>query len=256
MKVITFCSFKGGTAKTSSSLNIGCCLSTAFNQKLLFIDADPQANLTSGLGIKPRNGFLLNDLLNGVADIHDVVNRTKMKNIDIISSSMLLDDMIVREDLNLRPDVLRRNLSVFRDVYDICIIDTPPNFGFVTKAAFEASDQLVICSSLDPLSILGISKLKEFLHKIINPNPKILGILLSFWEKRNSTNQTYIDIIESIFPNKIFRNKIRRDVYISRSFLKEKPVFLAYPKSRGTADFTLLSKEIYEKLKTLEPCEV
>lgn len=254
MQIITFCSFKGGTAKTSSCLNISCYLSINHKKKILLIDADPQANLTTGLGFDNYNKNLLHDLLNKEVNILDVIYKTKFDNLDIISSSMLLDDLVFQKHGNFAS--FCSNLKKINHLYDFCVIDTPPNFGLMTKWSLEVSNAIAICSTLDPLSILGISKMNEFLQKMVEDKPSILGIILSFWDKRNSTNQMYMDIIESIFSNKIFKNKIRRDVYISRSFLKEKPVFLAYPNSRGTMDFSLLAEEFYSELKTLKLCEV
>ena len=104
---------------------------------------------------------------------------------------------------------------------------------------------MIACLTPEPFSILGLQKIREFLISIgKQDDDHILGIILSFWDDRNSTNRTYIDIIESIYENKTFSTKIRRDVSLSRSLLKEDSVANVYPHSRAAADILSLTYEI------------
>ncbi|WP_420604363.1 ParA family protein (plasmid) [Chlamydia crocodili] len=302
MKTLAFCSFKGGTGKTTLSLNIGSNLAQISKKRVLLVDLDPQANLTTGLGIQTRDAYGLNEVLRSSNDIRQTIHKTKIENLDIIPSSVLVEDFrglnkdvglsvnhlylalqsvqsqydicildtppslgiltqeaflasqyLVEDFRGLNKDVglsvnhLYLALQSVQSQYDICILDTPPSLGILTQEAFLASQYLVVCLTPEPFSILGLQKIKEFCSTIAN-DLDILGIVFSFWDERNSTNSTYTDIIENICEGKILSNKVRRDITVSRSLLKESPVINVYPNSRASQDILNLTKEIENKL--------
>lgn len=250
MHIITFCSFKGGTGKTTLSLNISCCLAKCYNKKILLLDLDPQGNLTSSLGIQPA-GLTSNHILNNEAGIKECVTQTKIKNLDLIPSSIFMEEFRNQDVIqhSIYSCALKEALSLEKDNYDICIIDTPPSLGNITKESFLASNHLVICLNPEPFAILGLQKIKEFNQLLPhNLKPNILGIVFSFWDERCSTNNTYTNIVNEVFPDKIMKSKIRKDIVFSRSLLKEDSVINVYPKSRASNDVMSLSKEILTKV--------
>ncbi|WP_080650666.1 ParA family protein [Chlamydia avium] len=248
MKTLTFCSFKGGTGKTTLSLNVGCNLAQEKKKRILLVDLDPQANLTIGLGIQTCEKYSLNEFLRNTNEIKNSIHKTKINNLDIIPSSVLIEEFRgFNKVTNLAINHLYLSLQSIQDYYDICILDTPPSLGILTREAFLASQYLIICLTPEPFSILGLQKIKEFCSTIEN-DLEVLGIVFSFWDERNSTNSMYTDIIESIYPNKILESKIRRDITLSRSLLKETPVINAYPNSRASQDILKLTQEIENKL--------
>jgi ATPases involved in chromosome partitioning len=247
LQTLVFCSFKGGTGKTTLSLNVGCNLAQFLGKRVLLIDLDPQSNLSSGLGASIEGNHKgLHEVMCASNDLKSIICKTKKTGVDIIPASFLSEQF--REfSTNGIPS---SNLRLFLDeycspLYDVCIVDTPPSLGGLTKEAFIAGDKLIVCLIPEPFSILGLQKIREFLISIGKPEEEhILGVALSFWDDRSSTNQTYIDIIESIYENKIFSTKIRRDISLSRSLLKEDSVINVYPTSRAATDILNLTHEI------------
>ncbi|WP_100933920.1 ParA family protein [Candidatus Chlamydia corallus] len=250
MKTIAFCSFKGGTGKTTLSLNVGCNLAQFSNKKVLLVDLDPQANLTTGLGIQSCCDSNLSDIFRSSGNIKDIIQTTKINNLHIISSNILIEEFReLSRDSVLNTSNLHSSLQLIECNYDVCILDTPPSLGTLTQEAFIASDHLVVCLTPEPFSILGLQKIKEFCSMLpMEQDLTVLGIVFSFWDDRNSTNSTYLNIIESIYEGKVLSSKVRRDIALSRSLLKETSVANAYPNSRASNDILRLTEEIESKL--------
>lgn len=260
MQTLTFCSFKGGTGKTTLSLNVGCNLAQEKKKRVLLVDLDPQANLTVGLGVQICEKHSLNEIFRDSNEIKNAIHKTKINHLDIIPSSVLIEDFRgFNRDVSLTINHLYLSLQTIQCSYDICILDTPPSLGILTREAFLASQYLIICLTPEPFSILGLQKIKEF-YSTIDNDLKVLGIVFSFWDERNSTNSTYLNIVESMYPGKILSSKIRKDITLSRSLLKETSVTNAYPNSRASQDILKLTEEIEDKLLLNEklfrtPCE-
>ncbi|WP_348660534.1 ParA family protein [Chlamydiifrater volucris] len=247
MKIITFCSFKGGTGKTTLSMNVACYLSEMKNKKVLLIDMDPQANLTAYAGVRNADSLGSFELLRSGNKASSLIRKTSLKNLDIVPSC--LNSEVFREmgrEKFFFSGNLKTSLSDLN--YDICIIDTPPSLGFIVREAFLASDELLICLSPEPFSVIGLQKMKGFLESCPELNLGILGVVVSFWDSRNSTNSLYISNIESTLPSKTPFYLVRKDVVFSRSVLMESPVFLSYPNSRASSDIKTLSEAIFSHI--------
>lgn len=210
---------------------------------------DPQANLTTYVGISSADSLGSFGLLVNGGQITNFVNKTSKENLDIVpscvSSEFLRGDLI-NEDSFLSGN-LRTALGESLD-YDICIIDTPPSLGFLVRESFSASDSLVVCLSPEPFSVVGLHKIRDLLETLSFPNLKILGTVISFWDARNSTNHLYLKNISSVFSFEVPCYFVRRDISFSRSVLKESPVFSAYPNSRASFDIINFSESIFESV--------
>lgn len=248
MKIVSCCSFKGGTGKTTVSMNVGCNIAQLSKRQLrvLLIDLDPQANLTSSLGIDSH----VEHLFNSQFSVKDLIKKTKITNLDVLPSSVFFENYrYVDNCQNYSLNTLQTSLNSLQTSYDLCIIDTPPSVGVLSREIFLASHHIIVCLTPDPFSILGLQKIKEMSVEIEKEQEDwLLGIVFSFWDNRNITNQMYIDIVQAIYPGKIFNNKIRKDVNISRSYLQETSVYNAYPQTRSSKDFIKLTDEIENKL--------
>jgi chromosome partitioning protein len=247
MRTLVFTSFKGGTAKTSASLNIGASLSKHYSKKILLVDFDSQANLSIGMGIGPDNPKTMVPVLKGEMAIRDVIHSTPISNLSIIPANAYLDGIERSPQLgndHYAHERLRRVLKQIEDDYDFVFIDTPPSLGWLTQSAFFASNYSVICAMPEAFSVMALQRLKEF-HESIREyhDINVLGLILSFWDERGAVNRGFLQEINRTFPDKIFQSKIRRDIAVSRSILEGLPVVETDPNSRGAQDYLELSKE-------------
>ena len=251
MIIATFCSFKGGTAKTSTVLNLSACLAHYHKKKVLLVDFDAQANLSIGLGIGPDNLKTMVPVLKGETKIKEVIQETSFPNLSIIPSNAYLDGIERSQNLALDPyahERLRRALSFIQEDFDFCFIDTPPSLGWLTQSAFFASQHSIICAIPEAYSVLALRRLKEF-HNSIQQYHSIqpLGVVLSFWDERGATNQEFLSEINHSFEGKIFPTKVRRDVSVSRAVLQGKPVIKYDPDSRASQDYLALTKDFLKR---------
>lgn len=250
LRRIALSSFKGGTAKTSMALNIGSALCKFHKKKVLLIDFDAQANLTTGLGFDPDEHDSLAPVLLGEKKIQEVILKTHIKNLDLIPADTWLERVELTGSLaqdrysHERLKELTNKLD-----YDFVLFDTPPSLSWLTESALIASDYSLICATAEFYSIKGLQRLKEFLLALSKRHPSsILGVALSFWNRRGKSNDAFLQIIEETFPGKLFQSKVRRDISISEASILGKPVFEAAPKSRGTEDILGLTKEILARV--------
>lgn len=252
MKTISVCSFKGGTAKTSITLNLGAILAKQHGKRVLLIDFDAQANLTAGLGFDPDNNDSLASVLQDKKDIHEVVLKTTVENLDLIPADTWLERVEVTGVLasdrysHEKLKKITENLS-----YDFVIIDTPPSLCWLTESALIAATHSLICAAPEFYSIKGLQRLSYFMHYISERHPlQLIGVVLSFWNKRGKNNEGFINVINETFPEKLLHTKVRRDVAVSEAAIHGKPVVEMRPSSRAAEDFTKLTQEILEQVSS------
>lgn len=248
MRIITLCSFKGGTAKTSTALSLGACLAKMHKKKVLLIDFDSQANLSIGLGIGPDSENTMVPVLQGTSKIKSVIQPTNIKQLDLIAANAYLDGIERTPLLGVDPYAHERLRHALKDVendYDYCFIDTPPSLGWLTQSAFFASHYNLICAIPEAYSVIGLRRLKEFQASIQKYHPiDVLGVILSLWDERGATNNTFLQEINESFPDKLLNTKIRRDVSVSRAVLQGKAVVEYAPESRASVDYQQLTQEL------------
>jgi chromosome partitioning protein len=251
MHTFVFCSFKGGTAKTSTALHIGACLAKFHQQTVLLVDFDSQANLSTGMGIGPDNLDTMVPVLQGEKQTKDVIQKTRIRGLDIIPANTYLDG--IEASAPLVTDLyaherLRKALTGL--CYNYCFIDTPPSLGWLTQSAFYAAQSSVICALPEPYSILAVNRLKEY-HAAIQENHSIgcLGVVISFWDHRGATNDAFLQAIHNSFPQLLFQTKIRRDMAVNRAILHGMPVIETEEKSRASIDYQDLANEFLKRAK-------
>lgn len=251
MKTITISSFKGGTAKTSTSLHVGAALADFHKKKVLLIDFDAQANLTTGLGFDPDEHDSLAPVLKGQRPVEEVILHTDQKNLDIIPADTWLERIEVTEPLaadRYSHEKLKEILKHLK--YDFVIIDTPPSLCWLTESALIASDHSLICATPEFYSVKGLERLSLFMDQVSQRHPfNILGVALSFWNTRGKSNEAFLDVIDRTFPGKALAAKIRRDIRVSEASIHGKPVFSVAPQSRASEDYKILTKEIVKRLR-------
>ena len=249
MKTITITSFKGGTAKTSTAIHIGSALNNTYNKKVLLIDFDAQANLSTGMGYNPDDHDSIASVLQGEKKIQDVIIKTEFENLDIIPADTWLERVEVTGQLAADRYSHERLHNVIKDLdYDFIIIDTPPSLCWLSESAMIAANHSIICATPEFYSVKGLERLALFIKSISKRHPlNILGVALSFWNPRGKSNDAFINLIEKTFPNKVFSTKIRRDITISEASIYGKPLFYTSPRSRAAEDYKELTNEIINR---------
>ncbi len=213
MKIITVSSFKGGTAKTSISLNIGAILAKDYNKKVLLIDFDAQANLTAGLGFDPDEHDSLAPVLQGTKKIKDVTLKTHIKNLFLIPADTWLERIEVSGDLaSDRYSHERLNKVLKTQKYDYIIIDTPPSLCWLTESAFIASNFCLVAATPEFYSIKGMQRLSSFMEQISKRHPlKVAGVALGQPLQLNSLMNLHL-------PNSLepyLDAHLQRDLFVS-----------------------------------------
>jgi chromosome partitioning protein len=250
MKKITVSSFKGGTAKTSTTLHLGAAMAKYHEKKVLLIDFDAQANLTTGLGFDPDAQDSMAEVLQGQKTVEEVIVKTSIPNLDLVPADTWLERVEVTGQLAADRYSHERLKEILRPLnYDVVIIDTPPSLCWLTESALIASQHSLVCATPEFYSVKGLQRLAHFLENISQRHPlSVIGVALSFWNPRGKSNNTFLEVIESTFPNKTLEKKIRRDITISESSVFGKPVFETAPKSRAAEDYLELTKELLERM--------
>lgn len=250
MQTIAVCSFKGGTAKTSTALHIGAALAKYHRKKVLLIDYDAQANLTTGLGFDPDEFDSLAPVLQGTKKLKSVVKKTSVDNLDLIPADTWLERVEVTGALasdRYSHERLKGLLAGLK--YDTILIDTPPSLCWLTESALIAAQHTLVCATPEFYSIKGLARLAQFLESISDRHPlHIAGVALSFWNPRGKSNDAFLEVVEKTFPGKLFETKIRRDIAVSEAAILGKPLFNTTASSRASEDYLALTRELLDRL--------
>ena len=254
MHTITFCSFKGGTAKTSTALNVAACLAKYHKKRVLLIDFDAQANLSIGLGVGPDNLKTMVPVLQGESNLKETIQPTLIPGLYLVAANAYLDGIERSQQLAIDPyahERMRRALSTVVEEFDFCFIDTPPSLGWLTQSAFFAARHTIICTIPEAYSVIALRRLKEF-HNSIQQYHNIdpIGLVLSFWDERGATNHEFLNEIHKSFDGKIFSSKVRRDIAVSRAVLQGKPVIEVDVdlQTRASQDYLALTQEFLDRV--------
>lgn len=251
MEVIAISSFKGGTAKTSTALHIGAALVKFHKKKVLLIDFDAQANLTTGLGFDPDEHDSLAPVLQGEKPLKEVIKKTYLDKLDLIPADSWLERVEVTGVLASDRYSHERLRDLVRPLaYDVVLIDTPPSLCWLTESALIAAHHTLVCATPEFYSVKGLERLSQFVSSIGQRHPlNVLGVVLSFWNARGKSNQAFLEAIETTFPSKAFATKIRRDISVSEASIYGKPVFDTDGSSRAGEDYIDIVKELLKRLK-------
>jgi len=250
MQIIAISSFKGGTAKTSTILHLGAALAKFHKKRVLLIDFDAQANLSTGLGFDPDEQDSMAPVLQGEMKIKEVILPTSTPNLFLIPADTWLERVEVTGALAADRYSHERLKQILDPLdYDFILIDTPPSLCWLTESALIAAHYSLISATPEFYSMKGLQRLSLFLNNVSERHSlNILGISLSFWNPRGKSNDEFQNIIENIFPKKLLSSKIRRDIAISEASIYGKPIFETAPKSRASEDYRQLTKELLSRM--------
>lgn len=248
---------KGGVGKTTTSVNLGAAIA-AMGRRVLLIDMDAQSNLTTHLGLSPRedsDGLVdttepektVYDVLKGSRQLKEViVNRSA--NLDVAPSSLLLS----AADLELggvvgRELILKRALTGVRDEYDAIIIDCPPALGLLSLNALAAVEKVVIPVQSEYLALHGVRQLLDTIDQvrtIYNPSLVVGGVLICLHDSRKKLARAVADTIRSYFGELVFETIIKTNVALAEAPASGQHIFEYSPKSSGAEDYASLAKEV------------
>ena len=245
-KIISIANQKGGVGKTTTAINMSTILAKRW-KKVLFIDADPQGNGTSGLGVNKEQKFSIYDVLIEDIEVENTLQKTQVKNLDLCPSNMNLAgaevQLVSMEDREYR---LKTKLNNIRDKYDFIIIDCPPSLGLITLNAFTASNSVLIPVQCEYYALEGLGQLLntvELVRKHMNKDFKVEGALLTMYDARTNLSNQVVKEVKRYFEDKVYKNVIPRNVKLSEAPSYGMPITLYDPRSKGAKSYEKFTRE-------------
>ena len=251
-KVIAIANQKGGVGKTTTAINLAASLAV-LEKKVLIIDADPQANTTSGLNFSPDNDQkrTLYEVLIGAIDIRDTLIQTEIANLHMIPSHINLVgaeiEMLGNEN---RESVLKTALTPLKNEYDYIIIDCSPSLGLITVNSLTAADSIIIPVQPEFFALEGLGKLLQTIRLVQgkpNPDLTIEGFLVTMFDGRTKVHNQVLGELREHFGDMVFNTIIQRNIRLSEAPSHGKPIILYDVICNGTTNYLNLAKEVLDK---------
>ena len=250
-KIIAIANQKGGVGKTTTTVNLAAALGV-LEQKVLLIDADPQANATSGLGIEVEQvteGTY--QLLEHTISAREAIVKTNSPNVDIIPAHI---DLVAIEielvDKDRREYMLRQALREVQDQYDYIVIDCAPSLGLITLNALTAADAVIIPIQCEYYALEGLGKLLNTIksvQKVHNPNLDIEGLLLTMYDSRLRLSNQVVAEVKKHFHTMVFKTIIQRNIRLGEAPSYGESIIAYDATSKGAVNYINLAHEILKK---------
>ncbi len=250
-KIIALANQKGGVGKTTSSINLAASLAV-LEFKTLLVDADPQANSTSGIGFDPRNikNSIYECIINQI-DPHDAIQKTDTPNLDLLPAHIdLVGAEIEMINLADREYKMKAVLNSIRDEYDFIIIDCSPSLGLITINALTAADSVIIPVQCEYFALEGLGKLLNTIKIVqsrLNTSLEIEGILLTMYDVRLRLSNQVVEEVRTHFEDMVFDTIIQRNTRLSEAPSFGISVIMHDATCKGAVNYLNLAREIIRK---------
>lgn len=249
-KIISVANQKGGVGKTTTTVNLSAALAKR-GKKVLLIDADPQGNATSAVGIDKDSEYSLYDVLINEEDFEKVIVSTKTKNLKVCPSNISLAGAEVElVSMMSREQRLKEQLLKIKDKFDYIFIDCPPSLGLVTLNSFTASDSVLIPVQCEYFALEGLGQLMNTINlvkKHLNKEIKIEGAVLTMYDIRTNLANQVVKEVKKYFQDKVYKQVIPRNVKLSEAPSYGMPIVEYDARSKGAKAYDKLAKEFLKK---------
>lgn len=247
-RIIAIANQKGGVGKTTTAINLAAYLSRE-SKRVLLLDADPQANATSGLGVdKKKVSPSIYDALIGTVKIDRVISHTDRQGLDLAPAAINLAGVEVEMvGMLAREQRLGRAIAPILAEYDFVIIDCPPSLGLLTVNALSAADGVIIPVQCEYLALEGVGQLMTTIGLIrdnLNPRLRIAGVLMTMFDARTNLSQQVVEEVRTHFPDLIFETIIPRSVRLSEAPSYGLSILDYDPSSKGAVAYGHLAREV------------
>lgn len=246
-KTYCFANHKGGTGKSTTTLNVAAGLAN-IKKKVLLIDLDPQANLTIMLGIYHKLKHTLYELMTGECQISDCIIKLK-ENLELVPSSLDLSSIEIEiANSRGRENLLKNKINSISNSYNFILIDAPPSMGLLTINGLVASHKVFIPVQTEFIALNGLTKFVDIVNKVkaLNKDLQIGGIIPTRYDSRKILNRTVVEQIKTLYGDFLLKTIIRENIAVAESVASGLDIFSYAPKSYGAEDYLSLVNEIIE----------